>query len=116
MSTGVERLTTTTSIRQLKAIELRGDCMIAPLFFILFFENMEQQLKKFSIDELAERSADFEKLIDLLVALSDIPPKFRTISTEKAKVEKIIAEIAEIVRVNRRPYQNNVIQQNLFIL
>lgn len=116
MSKGVERLTTSTSIRQLKAIELRGDCMITPLFFILFFENMEQQLKKFSIDELAERSADFEKLIDLLVDLSEIPPKFRTISTEKSKVNKLLNEIAEIVKYNKKPYQNNVIQQNLFIL
>lgn len=77
---------------------------------------MQTQLNKYSIEELAERSADFEHLIDLLVELSDIPPKFRTISTERAKVERLTKEIAEIVRVNRRPYQNNVVQQNLFIL
>ena len=77
---------------------------------------MKSQLEKYSIDELAERSADFENLIDLLVELSDIPHNLRRCPTERAKINKLTKEIHEVVRVNKRPYQNNIIEQNLFEL
>lgn len=73
-------------------------------------------MEKYSYDELVERSEDFEKLIDLLVEFSDIPPRLRGCSSERAKMHKITAEIQKIVQFNRKPYQNNVIQQNLFDL
>ena len=77
---------------------------------------MKSQFEKYTIDELAERSADFEHLIDLLIELSDIPHNLRRCSTERAKISKLTKEIHEVIRVNRKPYQNNIIQQNLFEL
>jgi hypothetical protein len=77
---------------------------------------MKPQIEKYTIEELCERSADFEELIDKLVELSDIPPRLRGISSERAKVDKILEKIHEIVRYNKRPYQNNVVEQNLFEL
>lgn len=77
---------------------------------------MNEQLNKYTIDELCERSQDFEQLIDLLVELSDIPPRLRGLPTERVKVAKILDKVHEIVRYNKKPYQNNVIEQNLFNL
>lgn len=77
---------------------------------------MKSQLEKYTIDELAERSADFEHLIDLLVDYTHVPKNLRNCTTEKAKLAKLAKEIYEIIRVNRKPYQNNIIEQNLFDL
>lgn len=77
---------------------------------------MKPQQEKYSFEELCERSQDFETLIDLLVELSDIPPRLRGLPTERVKVAKILDKIHEIVRYNKKPYQNNVVEQNLFNL
>ena len=74
------------------------------------------QLHDYSVEELAERSADFELLINKLVELTNIPHNMRTISTNTAKIKKLTAEIYEIIRVNRKINQPNIIQQNLFDL
>lgn len=78
--------------------------------------NIKLQLHDYSVEELAERSADFELLIDKLVELTNIPYNMRTISTNQLKIKKLTAEIHEIVRVNRKINQPNIIQQNLFEL
>lgn len=78
--------------------------------------NMKSQFEKYTIEELAERSADFEHLIDLLVEYTHIPKNLRNCTTEKMKLDNLSKEIHEIIRVNRKPYQNNIIQQNLFDL
>lgn len=77
---------------------------------------MKSQLEKYTIEELAERSEDFEKLIDLLVDLTSIPKNLRNCTTEKTKIKQLSREIHEIVRVNKKPYQSNIIEQNLFDL
>lgn len=77
---------------------------------------MKTQLEKYTIEELAERSEDFEKLIDLLVDLTSIPKNLRNCTTEKTKIKQLSREIHEIVRVNKKPYQSNIIEQNLFDL
>lgn len=77
---------------------------------------MKSQLEKYTIEELAERSEDFEKLIDLLVNLTSIPKNLRNCTTEKTKIKQLSREIHEIVRVNKKPYQSNIIEQNLFDL
>lgn len=74
------------------------------------------QLHDYSVEELAERSADLELLIDKLVDLTNIPHNMRTISTNAVKIKKLTAEIYEIIRVNRKINQLNIIQQNLFDL
>lgn len=77
---------------------------------------MKSQLEKYTIEELCERSADFEELIDKMVELSDIPPRLRGLPSERIKVAKLLEKIHEIVRYNKKPYQNNVVEQNLFNL
>lgn len=77
---------------------------------------MKSQLEKYTIEELAERSEDFEKLIDLLVDLTRIPKNLRNCTTEKIKIKQLSREVHEIVRVNKKPYQSNIIEQNLFDL
>lgn len=77
---------------------------------------MQTQLNKYTIEELADRSQDFETLIDLLVEFTSIPHRLRNLPSERAKLAKLSHEIHEIVRVNRKPYQNNVTQQELFSL
>lgn len=77
---------------------------------------MKTQFKKYTLDELAERSADFEHLIDLLVDFTKIPKRMRNLPTERMQLKKLSDEIHEVIRCNRKPYQNNIIQQNLFEL
>lgn len=82
--------------------------------------HMEAKIKLhmqlYSHEELADRSADFEELIDKLVELSNIPQNMRTISTNRTRIYQLTARIYEIVRYNRRLHQPNVVQQNLFEL
>lgn len=73
-------------------------------------------MQLYSHEELADRSADFEELIDKLVELTNIPHNMRTISTNRIRINQLTAQIYEIVRYNRRLHQPNVIQQNLFEL
>lgn len=77
---------------------------------------MQEQLNKYTIDELCERSQDFEHLIDLLVDFTSIPHRLRGLPTERVKLAKLSREIYDIVRVNKKPYQDNVQQQELFEL
>lgn len=77
---------------------------------------MQTQFDKYTIEELCDRSQDFETLIDLLVEFTSIPHRLRNLPSERAKLAKLSHEIHEIVRVNRKPYQNNVTQQLLFEL
>lgn len=74
------------------------------------------QMQLYTHEELADRSADFEDLIDKLVELTNIPQGMRTISTNRIRINQLTAQIYEIVRYNRRVNQPNVIQQNLFEL
>lgn len=73
-------------------------------------------MQLYTHEELADRSADFEKLIDKLVELTNIPQGMRTISTNRIRINQLTAQIYEIIRYNRRVNQPNVIQQNLFEL
>lgn len=73
-------------------------------------------MQLYSHEELADRSADFEELIDKLVELTNIPQGMRTISTNRIRINKLTADIYEVIRLNRRVNQPNVIQQNLFDL
>lgn len=72
--------------------------------------------KIYTADELADRSADFEELIDKLVELTNIPQGMRTISTNRIRINQLTAQIYEIIRLNKKPYQDNVKQLNLFDL
>lgn len=78
--------------------------------------NIKLHMQLYSHEELADRSADFEELIDKLVELTNIPQGMRTISTNRIRVNKLTAQIYEIVKFNRKVNQPNVIQQNLFKL
>lgn len=78
--------------------------------------KIELHKKIYTTDELADRSADFEDLIDKLVELTNIPQGMRTISTNRIRINQLTAQIYEIVRLNKRPYQDNVKQLNLFDL
>lgn len=78
--------------------------------------NVKLHMQLYTHEELADRSADFEKLIDKLVELTNIPQGMRTISTNRIRINQLTAQIYEIVRYNRRVNQPNVIQQNLFEL
>ena len=78
--------------------------------------NVKLHMQLYTHEELADRSADFEKLIDKLVELTNIPQNMRTISTNRIRINQLTAQIYEIVRYNRRVNQPNVIQQNLFEL
>lgn len=78
--------------------------------------KIKLHMQLFSHEELADRSADFENLIDKLVELTNIPQGMRTISTNRIRINKLTADIYEIVRYNRRVNQPNIIQQNLFDL
>lgn len=73
-------------------------------------------MQLYTHEELADRSADFEELIDKLVELTNIPQGMRTISTNRIRINQLTAQIYEIIRYNRRVNQQNVIQQNLFEL
>lgn len=73
-------------------------------------------MQLYTHEELADRSADFEELIDKLVELTNIPQGMRTISTNRIRINQLTAKIYEIIRYNRRVNQPNVIQQNLFEL
>lgn len=77
---------------------------------------MKSQIEKYTLEDLCERSEDFEKLIDLLVDLTSIPKNLRNCTTERTKIKQLSREIHEIVRVNKKPYQSNIIEQNLFDL
>lgn len=79
-------------------------------------EKIKLHMQLFSNEELADRSADFECLIDKLVELTNIPQGMRSISTNRIRINQLTAQIYEIVRLNRRVNQPNVIQQNLFEL
>lgn len=78
--------------------------------------RIKLQMQLYSHEELADRSADFEELIDKLVELTNIPQGMRTISTNRIRINQLTAQIYEIVRYNRKVNQSNVIQQNLFEL
>lgn len=78
--------------------------------------TIKLHMQLYSHEELADRSADLEVLIDKLVELTNIPHNMRSISTNTAKIKKLTAEIYEIIRVNRKINQPNIIQQNLFEL
>lgn len=73
-------------------------------------------MQLYTHEELADRSADFENLIDKLVELTNIPQNMRTISTNRIRINQLTAQIYEIVRFNRKVNQPNVVQQNLFEL
>lgn len=70
----------------------------------------------YDVEELAERSADFERLITNLINLTNIPKGMRTISTNRIKINHLTAEIYDIVRLNKNVNQNNINQLNLFDL
>lgn len=72
--------------------------------------------KSYSFEELVERSADLERLIQLLIDFTSIPHNLRGCSTEIGKAHRIAKDIYEVVRVNKELYQPNIIQQNLFDL
>lgn len=78
--------------------------------------KIKLQMQLYSHEELADRSADFEELIDKLVELTNIPQGMRTISTNRLRINQLTAQIYEIVRFNRKVNQPNIIQQNLFDL
>ena len=78
--------------------------------------KIKLQMQLFSHEELADRSADFEDLIDKLVELTNIPHGMRAISTNRIRINRLTAQIYEIIKYNRRVNQPNVIQQNLFEL
>ena len=78
--------------------------------------KIELHMQLYSHEELADRSADFEELIDKLVELTNIPHNMRKISTNRIRINQLTAQIYEIVRYNRRLHQPNVVQQNLFEL
>lgn len=78
--------------------------------------TLDHHQKSYSIDELVERSADFERLIQLLIDFTSIPHNLRGCSTEIGKARRLAKDIYEIIRVNRELYQPNIIQQNLFDL
>lgn len=78
--------------------------------------EIKLHMQLYTHEELADRSADFEKLIDKLVELTNIPHNMRTISTNRIRINQLTAQIYEIVRYNRRVNQPNIIQQNLFDL
>ena len=73
-------------------------------------------MQLYTHEELADRSADFEDLIDKLVELTNIPQGMRTISTNRIRINQLTAQIYEIIRYNRKVNQSNVVQQNLFEL
>lgn len=73
-------------------------------------------MQLYTHEELADRSADFEDLIDKLVELTNIPQGMRTISTNRIRINQLTARIYEIVRYNRKVNQPNIVQQNLFEL
>lgn len=72
--------------------------------------------KSYSFEELVERSADLERLIQLLIDFTSIPHNLRGCSTEISKAHRIAKDIYEVIRVNKELYQPNIIQQNLFDL
>lgn len=72
--------------------------------------------KSYSVEELIERSADLERLIQLLIDFTSIPHNLRGCSTEIGKAHRIAKDIYEVIRVNKELYQPNIIQQNLFDL
>lgn len=78
--------------------------------------EIKLHMQLYSHEELADRSADFENLIDKLVELTNIPQGMRTISTNRIRINQLTAQIYEIIKCNRRVNQPNVIQQNLFEL
>lgn len=78
--------------------------------------KIKLQMQLYSHEELADRSADFEELIDKLVELTNIPQGMRTISTNRLRINQLTARIYEIIRFNRKVNQPNIIQQNLFDL
>lgn len=78
--------------------------------------KIKLHMKLYSHEELADRSADFEELIDKLVELTNIPQGMRSISTNRIRINQLTAQIYQIVRVNRKVNQPNIIQQNLFDL
>lgn len=78
--------------------------------------KVKLHMQLYTHEELADRSADFEDLIDKLVELTNIPHGMRTISTNRIRINQLTARIYEIVRLNRRVNQPNIIQLNLFEL
>lgn len=78
--------------------------------------KIKLQMQLYSHEELADRSADFESLIDKLVELTNIPHGMRSISTNRIRINQLTEQIYEIVRLNRRVNQPNIIQLNLFEL
>lgn len=78
--------------------------------------EIKLHMQLYTHEELADRSADFEGLIDKLVELTNIPHGMRSISTNRIRINQLTAQIYEIVRLNRRVNQPNIIQQNLFDL
>ena len=78
--------------------------------------NEYKHTNYYTHEELVERSVDFESLIDKLVELTNIPQSMRSISTNKIRINQLTAQIYEIVRLNKKPLQENVKIQNLFDL
>ena len=78
--------------------------------------TLQHHQKSYSQEELIERSADFERLIQLLIDFTSIPHNLRGCSTEIGKAHRLAQEIYEVIRVNKELYQPNIIQQNLFDL
>lgn len=78
--------------------------------------TIKLHMQLYTHEELADRSADFEKLINALAEFTSIPKGMRTISTEKTKLAKLAGEIYEIVRLNKNVNQNNINTQLLLEL
>ena len=78
--------------------------------------RIKLQMHLYTHEELADRSADFEDLIDKLVELTNIPHGMRSISTNRMRINQLTAQIYEIIKFNRRVNQPNIIQLNLFEL
>lgn len=78
--------------------------------------QLAEHRENYSVEELVERSADLENLIQLLIDYTHIPINLRNCSTESIRARKLREQIYDIVRVNREISQPNIIQQNLFDL
>ncbi len=79
-------------------------------------DKIKLHMQQYTHEELADRSADFEELINKLVELTNIPQGMRTISTNRIRINQLTAQIYEIVRYNRKVNQPNIVQLNLFDL
>lgn len=79
-------------------------------------EKIKLHLQLYTHEELADRSVDFEELIDKLIEFTNIPQGMRTISTNRIRINQLTAQIYEIVRLNKNVNQNNINTQLLLEL